>query len=236
MESRANHPVDDVKTMKKTAATFLFILLIASPLFGAGKELEVRGRTLSSGTPPFLVTLPSGLQPVHSESVEHPAESSRTRTFFLVREARKQVEEMLVVQIADMTNPQAGPMVVPPLKPYAEKKMYQKGRVKKGEVEVDFLIQLMAWNPDASSLQPIVRKGLKIPSHWALQVQVLFQPQVESAVFLRYSRDIGSFGLKVSDEGTAWNKDSISGNEKKVYESFQRAASGMIESLRLQNR
>ena len=127
-------------------------------------------------------------------------------------------------------------MIVPPLKPYSEKKMYQKGKVKKGNVEADFLIQLMAWNPAASSLQPIVQKGMKIPSHWALQVQVLFQPQVKSAVFLRYSRDIGSFGLKVSDEGTAWNKDSISGNEKKVYESFQRAASGMIESLRLQNR
>lgn len=221
--------------MKRIVLIVPFILLAASSLFGAGRDLDVRGRTLASRTPPFLITLPSDLQPVHSESVEHPAENSQTRTLFLVREAGKQVEEMLVVQIADKTNPQAGPMVVPPLKPYAERRMYQKGRVKKGEVEVDFLIQLMAWNPDASSLQPVARKGLKIPSHWALQVQVLFQPQVESAVFLRYSRDIRSFGLKVSDEGKAWDKDSISRNEKKVYESFQRAVSSMIESLRLQN-
>ncbi len=221
--------------MKKIALIFLFVLLTASLLFGAGRDLEVRGRTLASKSPPFLITLPSDLQPVHSESVEHPAENSRTRALFLVREAGKQVEEMLVVQIAEKTNPQAGPMVVPPLKPYSEKKMYQKGKVKKGESEVDFLIQLLAWNPDASSLQPVVRKGLKIPSHWALQAQVLFQPQAESAVLFRYSRDIRSFGMKVSDEGKAWDKDSISGNEKKVLESFQRTASSMIESLRLQN-
>ncbi len=221
--------------MKKIVLIVLWVLSIGSPLFGAGGDLDVRGRTLASRTPPFLITLPSDLQPVHSESVEHPAENSQTRTLFFVREAGKQVEEMLVVQIADKTNPQAGPMIVPPLKPYAEKRMYQKGRVKKGEAEVEFLIQLMAWNPEASSLQPLVKKRLKIPSHWALQVQVLFQPRAESAVFIRYSRDVRSFGLRVSDEGKAWDKNSISGNEKKVYESFQRAVSSMIESLRLQN-
>ena len=31
---------------------------------------------------------------------------------------------MLIVQIADKTNPQAGPMTVPPLKPYTEKRVY----------------------------------------------------------------------------------------------------------------
>ncbi len=224
-----------MKAMKKTVLTVLFVLSVGSPLFGAERDLDVRGRTLSSRTPPFVITLPADLQPVHSESADHPAENSQTRTLFLVREAGRQVEEMLVVQIADRTNPQAGPMVVPPLKPYAEKRMYQKGRVKKKDVEIDFLIQLMAWNPEASSLQPIVRKGLKIPSHWALQAQVLFQPRAESAVSLRYSRNVRSFGMKVSDEGKAWDKDSISGNEKKVYESFQRTVSGMIESVRLQN-
>ena len=222
--------------MKKTALIILFVVLIASSVLAAGKDVEVRERTLTSETPPFLVTLPSDLQLVYFESAEHAAENSRTRTFFLAREAGKRVEEMLVVQIADRTNPQAGPMVAPPLKPYGEKRLYLKGKIKKDGVEVDSLIQLMAWNPDASSLQPVIRKGLKIPSHWALQAQVLFQPQVESAVFLRYSRDIHSFGVKVSDEEKAWDKESISGSEKKVYDSFRQAASSMIESLRLQNR
>ena len=85
------------------------------------------------------------------------------------------------------------------------------------------------------SLQPIVKKGVRIPSHWALQYQFLFQPQLEHAVFIRYSKDIHSFGLKVSDEGKSWDKESISGNEKKVYEIFQKTVSEMIESLSLKN-
>ena len=55
-----------------------------------------------------------------------------TRTAIFIREKAKQIEEMLIVQIADKTNPQAGPMVVPPLKPYNEKRMYVKGKIKKG--------------------------------------------------------------------------------------------------------
>ena len=66
---------------------------------------------------------------------------------------------MLIVQIADKTNPQAGPMEVPPLKPYAEKRMYLKGKVRRGEVEVEYLIQLMAWNPDAPPSSPSSEKG-----------------------------------------------------------------------------
>ena len=71
-----------------------------------------------------------------------------------------------------------------------------KDKVKKGELEVDYLIQLMAWNPDAPSLQPIVKKGLVVPSRWALQGQFLFPYQGEHAVFIRYSKDVNSFGFK----------------------------------------
>ena len=49
------------------------------------------------------------------------------------------------------------------------------------------------------------------------------------------SKDIHSFGLKVSNEGKDWDKESISGNEKKIYEIFQKRASEMVDSLRLQN-
>lgn len=225
---------EKVKAMKRVTAILFFVLIAASSASGAGKDLEVHGRMVVSRTPSFSITLPSDLQWVHSASADHPAESSVTRTFLLVREAKKEIEEMLIVQIADRTNPQAGPMVVPPMKPYAEKKMYLRGKVQKGEIEVESMIQLMAWNPAASSLQPIVQKGMKIPSHWALQTQILFQPRLESAVFLRYSKDIHSFGLKVSDEGKNWDQESISGNEKKVYESFLNTVSGMVESLRFQ--
>jgi hypothetical protein len=126
-------------------------------------------------------------------------------------------------------------MTVPPLKPYTEKRLYSKGKVKKGELEVDYLIQLMAWNPDAPSLQPIVKKGLIIPSRWALQGQFLFLYQGEHAVFFRYSKDINSFGIKVSEKGDDWGKGSISGNEKKVYETFQKTHIEMIDSIQIKN-
>jgi hypothetical protein len=142
---------------------------------------------------------------------------------------------MLIVQIADRTNPQAGPITVPSLKPYTEKRMYLEDKKKKGELEVDYMIQLMAWNPDASSLQPIVKKGFIIPSHWTLQGQFMFIYKGEHAVFMRYSKDINSFGLKVSGEGNDWNKDSISGNEKRIYETFQKTFIQMIDSIHIQH-
>jgi hypothetical protein len=221
--------------MKKIAAILFFISLASSSVFGAGKDLEVQGKAVKSPKPPFLFTLPSELQLIHSSSMEHPKENSLTRTFFFIREKKKQVEEMLILQIADRTNPEAGPMEAPPLQPYAEKRMYLKGKVKKGEVEVEYLTQLMAWNPEAPSLQPLIGKGMVIPSHWALQSQILFQSQLEHIVFIRYSRDIHSFELKVSNEGKNWDKASLSGNEKKAVESFQRTISGMMDSLRFQN-
>ena len=124
---------------------------------------------------------------------------------------------MFIIQISDRTNPAAGPIAVPPLKPYTEKRMYLKDKTKKEDLVIDYLIQLMAWNPDAASLQPLVKKGIIIPSQWALQGQFLFVYQGEHAVFIRYSKDISAFGLKISEEGKGWERGSISGNEKKVY-------------------
>jgi len=140
---------------------------------------------------------------------------------------------MLILQIADKTNPQAGPMEAPPLKPYTEKRSYVKGRMKKGKLEVEYLIQCIGWNPDAPSLQPIIDKGLSIPPHWALQGQLLFLYQGENAVFLRYSKDINSFGIKISEKVDDWEKEVISGNEKRVYEAFQQSFTRMIDSLQI---
>jgi hypothetical protein len=172
---------------------------------------------------------------IYSFSNENPAENSLTRAYFLVRVKGKQVEEMLILQIADKTNPQAGPITVQPLKPYIEKRMYSKNKVKKERLEIDYIIQLMAWNPDALSLQPIVKKGILIPSHWALQGQFLFTYQGEHAVLVRYSRDIHSFGFKISEEGKDWERGSISGNEMKTREAFQKIFIEMINSIGIKN-
>ncbi len=211
----------------------LFCLILATGVLAsaAQKDLEVQGMKLVSQKPLFTLTLPSELNLVYSISHENPRESSLTRVYFLVKTKEKQVEEMLILQIADKTNPQAGPMTAAPLRPYTDKRLYSKGKVKKGELEVDYLIQLMAWNPDAPSLQPIVKKGLVISSLWALQGQFLFLYQGESAVSIRYSKDANSFGMKVSDKGNEWERESISGSEKRVYEVFKKTFLGMIDSL-----
>ena len=205
-------------------------LSIASP-----KDLEIQGKNLISKKPPFTLMMPSEFRFIHSFSHENPKDNSLTRVYFFIREKDKQVEEMLIVQIADRTNPQAEPMTVPPLKPYTEKRMYSKGKIKKGEVEVNYLIQLMEWNPDAPSLQPIIQKGTTIPHHLALQGQFLFIYLGEHAVYMRYSKDVNASEVKVSEEGERWNKDSISGNEKKVYETFKKNFMEMIDSVRIKN-
>jgi len=222
--------------MRKIFFVLLIFLVITWNIAGtAQKDLEVQGKKLSSQKPPFTLTLPSEFNLIHSFSQENPGESSLTRAYILVKTKVKQVEEMLILQIADKTNPQAGPMTVTPLKPYTEKRLYSKGRVKKGELEMDYLIQLMAWNPDAPSLQPIVKKGLIIPSRWTLQGQFLFLYQGEHAIFFRYSRDVNSFGIRASEKGEDWEKERISGNEKKVYETFQKSFIEMIDSIQIKN-
>lgn len=220
--------------MKKFILVLLGLVLIQWVTAGAAqKDLDLQGEKIVSQKPAFTLTLPSELNLIHSFLHENPGESSLTRVYFFVKSKEKLVEEMLILQIADRTNPQAGPMTAPPLKPYTEKKLYSNGKVKKGEMEVDYLTQLMAWNPGAPSLQPIVKKGFVIPGHWALQGQFLFRHQGENVVFGRYSRNIDSFGIKVSDKGDAWEKGLISGNEKKVYETFQKSFMEMIDSIKM---
>ena len=218
---------------------FLFVMILLwlawGVSFAAETGIRIEGRRLVSGEPPFALMLPSGFQLVHSSSQENPAESSRTRVYFLVKVKEKVTEEMLILQIADKTNPQAGPMVVPPLRPYTDDRMYSRNRIVKGKVGIDYLIQLMAWNPDAPSLKPIVKKGVIIPHQWALQGQFIFGYKGDHAVFVRYSKDSKSFGLKISEEGRQWDKQSISGNEKKALEDFQKVFLGMVESINIMN-
>ena len=197
------------------------------------KDVDVQGRKLISLKPGFTLTLPSEFNLIHSFLHENPEESSLTRVYFFVKSKEKQVEGMLILQIADRTNPQSGPIIAPPLKPYIEKRLYSKGKLKKGQIEVDYLTQSMVWNPDAPSLQPIVKKSFVIPGHWALQGQFQFHYQGQNAVLCRYSRDIHSFGTKVTDKGDAWEKGLLSGNEKKAYETFQKTFMEMIDSIQI---
>ena len=222
--------------MRKIFFVLLGLLLTAWVTACAPKkDLEVEGKKLVSLKPPFTLMLPSDFNLIHSFSHENPEENSLTRVYFLIKTKEKQVEEMFILQVADKTNPQAGPMTMPPLKPYTEKRLYSKGKVKKGELEGEYLIQLMAWNPEAPSLQPIVKKGFVIPSRWAFQGQFLFPYQGEHAVFFRYSRDVHSFGMKVSGKGEDWEKGLISGNEKRVHETFQKSYMEMINSIQIKN-
>jgi hypothetical protein len=222
-----------VNTRKLFLPILALVLIVWTTACAPRKDLEVEGKKLVSRKPPFTLTLPSDVDLIHHFSHENPELNSLTRVYFFVKAREKQVEEMLILQIADKTNPQAGPMEAPPLKPYTEKRLYLKGKMKKGESEVDYLIQFMAWNPDAPSLQPIMKKGLLIPPHWALQGQFLFLYLGEHAVFFRYSKDISSFGIKISEKGDDWGKGVISRNEKKVYEAFQNAFMEMIDSIQM---
>ena len=217
--------------MKRFLAFIAVFVAMSSSVVAAEKGLEIRGRKLISRTPAFTLTLPAELRMVHSSTAEYPKENSRTRAYFFVSEKSGQVEQMLIVQIADRTNPEAELISAPPLKPDTEKGLYGKGKLAREMVGVDYLIQLIAWIPDSPSLQPIVKKGLRIPSHLAIQGQMMFVYGGEHAVFLRYSKDVGSFGMKTSGKGADWNRESISGNEKKVQEIFQKDFMGAIHSL-----
>jgi len=222
--------------MKKIIIGLFCLILVTGAIADAAqKDLEIQGKKLISQKPPFTITLPTEFNLVHSFSHENPGESSLTRIYFLVKPNGKKVEEMLILQIADKTNPQAGPMTAFPLKPYIEERMYQKSKIKKGELEINYLIQLMAWNPNAPSLQPLLKKGIVIPSHWALQGQFLFIYQGEHALLIRYSKDVNAFGNKVSEKGEDWGKGSISGNEKRAYETFQKMFMEMIDSIQIKN-
>ena len=211
---------------------FIVIGIVTSP---SAKELEIQGKRLVSQKPPFALVVPSEFRFVHSFSHENPGENSLTRGYFFVKSEGKEMEEMLIVQISDKTNPQGAPMTLPPLKPYTEKRLYAKEKMKKGDVEGEHLVQLMAWNPEAPSLQPLLKKGIRIPSHWALQGQFQFNYVGEHAVSFRYSKDVRSFGMMVSDDGKQWEKELLSGNERKVYDSFRKSFMEMIRSIEVRN-
>jgi uncharacterized protein YkuJ len=211
---------------------FIIFLLLGTFLSGcAGVGVGIKEGQLISQKPPFRLPLASEFRLV--DSFEHPGENSNTRAYIYIKEKHRQIEEMLILQIADRTNPQAGPMTAPSLKPYRAENMYLKGKMIRDEVEGDYLIQIMAWNPEASSLQAVVKKGFVIPSHLALQGQFQFIYQKEHAVSIRYSRDVNSFSLKVSEEGEKWVKDSISGSEKEAYEIFKDSFLKMINCIYL---
>jgi len=93
----------------------------------------------------------------------------------------------------------------------------------------------MIWNPEAASLKPLIEKGFVVPSHLALQGQILFLYDTDHAVLLWYSQDAQNFGMKISDRDDQWKKGSISGNEKKAVETFQKKLMGMIESIQFKS-
>jgi hypothetical protein len=220
-------------TMKKYGfLSILLILCLWSPAFAKAVKLE--GKKLISEKPAFSLTLPSDFDFIDSSSVENRAESSATRSFLFVKAKNQRAEEILIVQIADRTNPQAGPMTIPPLRPLADKRLLSQGKIDRKGMEIEYLIQSMTLNPDAPSLRPLSAKGITVPSHWALQGQCLFPYYGEHAVLIRYSKGVNSLGPRVSQEGKHWERDSISGNEKKALEAFQKTFMGMIESLRVQ--
>lgn len=219
--------------MKRYFIIGMVLFLILGSIAFAARDVEIQQKKLISQTPPFSLGIPSEFTLVHSDSLDVPKENSRTRIYLFIKEKNKQVEEMFLMEIADKTNPQASPMTFPPLKPLSEKRMYQKDRKKKGDLEIDYMIQLIAWNPDAPSLQTIIKKGYRIPRYWALQGQLLFNYLGEHVVLVRYSREVSTFGMKTSEEGKDWEKGSISGNEKKVYEAFHRSFIEMVNSITL---
>jgi uncharacterized protein YkuJ len=222
--------------MRRIIISFLTVIVLTwTTVPAAVKDVEVKGEQLISQKPPFTFTLPSEFRLIHSFSHENPGENSLTRVYVLIKEENKQVEEMLILQIGDRTNPQAEPIQTPSLKPYTEKRMYLKNRKKKGDLESEYLIQLFAWNPEASSLQPVVKKGVIVPSHWAMQGQFLFNYVGEHVVLVRYSKDVNTFGLKVSETGENWDRGSISGNEQRVYEVFRKGFLEMVDSIQIKN-
>jgi hypothetical protein len=219
---------------RKMMTHFTIFLFLGTFLSGcAGVGVNIKEGQLISQKPPFRLPLSSEFRLV--DSFEHPGENSKTRAYIYIKEKARQIEEMFILQIADRTNPEAGPITAPSLRSYGEQNMYLKDKMRKGEVEGDYLIQIMAWNPKASSLQGLVGKGFIIPSHLALQGQFQFIYQKEHTVFIRYSRDVNSFGLKVSEDGEKWVKESISGSEKQAYENFKENFLKMINCIYVEN-
>ena len=211
----------------------VLILVTSIPASGANKEPRLDGKRLVSQKPAFTLALPSSLRLMHSSTSRFPEQSSLTRSYVCMSERNKQVEELLIFQVAERTDPQAEPITVPPLRPSADERMYSKGRIKKERRDVDFMVQLMAWNPLAPSLQPIRKAGFTIPSHLALQGQILFVYDIDHAVLVWYSRDVHSFGLNVSEREASWKKGSMGRTENNVLDQFQETMTEMMNSIRI---
>jgi hypothetical protein len=219
---------------RKTIPHLILALFLGIFLSGCSASIvEVKKDQLISSKPSFSLTLPAELKLMNS--FETPGESSVTRAYIYLKEKDKQVEEMLILQIAAQTNREAGPMTAPPLTPYTEERTYEMDKRKKGELELAYLIQSMVWNAKASSLEPIIQQGLVIPTHLALQGQIQFLYQKKYAVSIRYSRDVNSFSLKVSEDAKKWNKDSISGNEEQALKTFKETFMKMMDSVKTES-
>ena len=216
---------------RKTISYLIFTLFLGIFLSGCSASMvEVKKDQLVSSNPSFSLILPAEFKLMNS--FENPGESSVTRAYIYIKEKGKQVEEMLILQIAAQTNPAAGPMTAPPLTPYTEEKTYEMDKIKKGELELDYLIQSMVWNAKASFLEPIIQQGLMIPTHMALQGQIQFLSKKKYAISIRYSRDVNSFSLKVSGDAKKWNKDSASGNEEQALKMFKGTFMKMMDSVK----
>ena len=216
---------------RKTIPYLILILFLGIFLSGCSASIvQVQKDRLVSSKPPFNLILPVEFKLMNS--FENQGDSSVTRAYIYIREKDKRVEEMLILQIAGRTDPKAESMTAPPLKPYGEETTYGMDKIKKGDLEIDYLIQSMVWNPMAPSLQPIIQQGLLIPSVMAIQGQIQFIYQKEYTISFRYSKDANSFGLKVSGDSKKWNKDSISGNEKQALEIFKETFMKMMESIK----
>ena len=216
---------------RKTIPYFVLTLFVGVFLAGcSASNVEVKKDQLISSKPSFNLLLPVEFKLMNS--IEIPGENSATRAYIYIKEKDKQVEEMLILQIATRTNRGAGPMTAPPLRSYTEDRVYEMDKTKKGELELAYLVQSMVWNTKASFFEPIIQRGLVIPAHLALQGQIQFLYQTKYAVSVRYSRDINSFSLKVSGDTEKWNKDSISGNEEQALKIFKGTFMKMIDSVK----
>lgn len=223
------------KNIIPLAIFFILVFVLWANAISDVKDLFIHGKKLISNKPPFTLNLPFEFRLIHSFSQDNPQENSLTRAYFFIKEKDKQIEELFIVQIADKTNPQAEPITAPSLKPYTEKRMYIKDKLSKEELMIHYLVQMMTWNPDAPSLRPIIKKGMKLPHQWAIQGQFLFIYLGDHAVSIRYSKDANSFGLSVSKEGKDWEKESISGNEKRVFTIFRETFMDMVKSITIKN-
>jgi len=216
---------------RKTTPYFILAVFLGIFLAGCSASIvEVKKDHLISSKPSFSLFLPAGFKLMNS--FEAPGESSATRTYIYIKEKDKQVEEMLILQIATRTNSQAGPMTAPPLTPYTEERVYAMDKTTKGKLELAYLIQSMVWNAKASFFEPIIQQGLIIPTHLTVQGQIQFLYQTEYAVSIRYSRDVNSFSLRVSGDTKKWNKDAISGNEEQALKIFKETFMKMMDSVK----